>query len=793
MNELFINRVKELRFLQSDLQKSRQRSRIMIISASTGIGKSSLIDKVVKKSDYDLEHRIKIKQSESEECDYGFFLKRVVKLVDINALNSRGAYVRFHEFVSGKKGGELIGEVVIKKFLSPIGGDDYLSQRKDDEEYVQQWLGNEFDLLSLGKQYIEYVLKKRKITLTIENIQNIDNYSAKAILNILQSTINGYLYFECTTGGKCNFNLTELCQYYQGDKIELSEYRLEKLNKKEIVQTLKNREEIIIGILNDTYEKSDGNLFKLSLLLNDIGSLDFKNLSYNETIINLISNLSDHLKILLLIIESHKGMIPYSLLKQFIITHLSNLFDYQKLDNSLEFLSEHGLIEYTANDIKISHDSLFQELNILNELKKYYVIVLRGLCDFYLEKNQEKTNVEERVENYLYLIFFYLRLNSYSEVINTLKQINVDLSSFPVNKVVAYVDLIRVTYNKNKQDNDLDSELDKWSVFTYFRCGYFNRIISELSYPNIHEEQVELCYLAALSSEKPREVLKLIKKKKVKETIYDLGFRLVELRALRSLRKVHECYNLWFNYYKNNTFKNTPFEGDFLRYACLCIHGDLDFRICIEEEAFDFFVKQDNSYGIITACLVLARDYAFIKDIIKSQYWMNRANEQIQKTVFPIYQLYNNQSVIDIINKDVSGKVLLNLYTSLDACTNTDDTMIIKSNLLCCYILQNDCKGGISIFQSLLDSLCNNYHHNSLLMQSVVYNCYKYANILQDREILESVEKHYNKLKPYYKVGNILNCSNNYHNVPSIIQKECYPVFMVDWDIDYYSVLNNCQ
>lgn len=792
--KLFINRIKERSFFQNDLQKSQKQSRIIIISAATGIGKSSLVDQVIKETNYDLDHRVRIKQSESEDCDYGFFLKKIIKLIDINALNSQGFYVRFHEFVIGKKGSELIGEAVVKKFLSPIGGDDYLIQRKSDEEKTQQWLGNELDLLILGKQYIEYVFKTRKIILAIENVQNMDNYSARIILDILQSTTNAYFYFEYTTECKYNHSISDLCNYFQVKLINVSDYVLKKLDKREIVQTLKNREEVIIGILNSTYEKSDGNLFKLSLLLNDSGSLNLhKDLTYNETIRNLIFNLNDSLKILLLVIESHKGIISYSILNQFIITYLSDIFDYNKLDSSLEFLSEYNLIEYSSNEIKISHDSLFQELNRYDELKKYYVIILRKLCNYYLEKNQEKTNIEELINNYLYLISFYLRLNSYPEIIDILKQININLASFPINKVISYIDLIRITYNENKQDDEFDEELDQWLTFIYFRCGYFDKIISNFSYSNIHNNQMELCYLAALSSEEPQKALDLLKKKNYKIEIYDLGLKLVKLRALRSLRKVHECYDLWFNYYKNNVFKDTPWEGDFLRYSCLCIHDDLDFRINQIEKAYNFFVRQNNSYGIITSCLTLARDYAYIQENIKALNWMNQAKNHIQNSVFPMYQFYNNQSVMEILNHNVSGKTLLNLYKSLDICTNTDDIISIKSNLLCCYILQGNSKGGINLFSDLLETLYKKYHHNSLIMQSVIYNCYKYAVILQDKENFEFLKKHYDNLEKYYEKGNILLSSKKCHSVPSIIQEKCYPVLMVNWDVDYYNVLNNYQ
>ncbi|TGY72543.1 hypothetical protein [Phocaeicola sartorii] len=172
---------------------------------------------------------------------------------------------------------------------------------------------------------------------------------------------------------------------------------------------------------------------------------------------------------------------------------------------------------------------------------------------------------------------------------------------------------------------------------------------------------------------------------------------------------------------------------------------------------------------------------------------MNEASYHIQNTVFPMYMFYNNQSVLGILTQDISGKVLLNLYRALEICTNSDDSIAIQSNLLCCCIIQKDKNSGVEFYQNLLTTLRNSYYQNSLISQSVVYNCYKYAHIIDDAENIPFLAKHYSRLEKYYKMGNILSSTNNYPQVPSIIQKEYFPVLMVNWDIDYYTVLNSYQ
>ncbi|WP_072529907.1 hypothetical protein [Bacteroides ilei] len=404
------------------------------------------------------------------------------------------------------------------------------------------------------------------------------------------------------------------------------------------------------------------------------------------------------------------------------------------------------------------------------------------MAAYYKEKNQEKLSIEERINNYLYLISFYLKLNSFLDIIEILEQINDDLASFPIDTVLNYLNLIRATYDANKLDDEFDKEIIKWSVYIYFRCGYYKKIIDEISFSTIEDIRVKLCYIAALSSESPQEAMNIIMSNKEKDSIYNLGLKLVELRTLRSLRKKHDCYNLWMEYYENKVFNNSLWEGDFLRYSCLCIHNDLEFRIKRIKEAYNIFRTRNNSYGIIASCLTLMRDYLFMGNYKKANKWMNEASYHIQKAVFPMYMFYNNQSVLGILAQDISGKVLLNLYRALEICTNSDDSIAIQSNLLCCCIIQKDKNSGVEFYQNLLVSLRKSYYQNSSIFQSVVYNCYKYAKLIDDEENIPFLASHYSKL-----------LTNNYPQVPSIIRSDFFPVLIVNWDIDYYTVLNNYQ
>ena len=79
--------------------------------------------------------------------------------------------------------------------------------------------------------------------------------------------------------------------------------------------------------------------------------------------------------------------------------------------------------------------------------------------------------------------------------------------------------------------------------------------------------------------------------------------------------------------------------------------------------------------------------------------------------------------------------------------------------------------------------------HNHIVSDELLYNCYNYAIQGEHHEIVSDLQKSYDCL-----VDKIKNPKGVYFNLSSLLQyvdSRCLPVFVIDWDIDFYSVLNN--
>ncbi|MCG8374797.1 MAG: ATP-binding protein, partial [Balneolales bacterium] len=73
---VFINRDEELNYLREDIKRKRDKSRFLLISAKSGIGKTALIDKVFSEFTR-YKFRVEVTNNESDSISQGFFFKRL--------------------------------------------------------------------------------------------------------------------------------------------------------------------------------------------------------------------------------------------------------------------------------------------------------------------------------------------------------------------------------------------------------------------------------------------------------------------------------------------------------------------------------------------------------------------------------------------------------------------------------------------------------------------------------------------------------------------------------------------
>lgn len=798
---VFINRKDELKYLIDDISIERNTSRLLLISGKTGIGKTELVNKAFSKF-INGQFRVFVPFEASVEFNEGYFLKEITKVINKNAVKYK-EYQTITSFIKTQNFYKAVTIGVIKSISKYLGIKQFEEGYKKtlNKGKIKDWISDDKELLQICYNYLISILKKQKILIALENFQKIDKKSLSLINELLLSSKNAYFVAEYTIKNS-HFESDSIFDFMTAEKIDLNRLIVEKIPKKELVDAIVNEKDLIISILQDTYDQSDGNLHKFKLLKKASNSttFDISLENYDNVTKSILNSIDAQSTLLFAQIDIHAGSVKFEKFKQFLKFNLSgNIEEIEKQENILNDLVSIGLLKVDNQEILINHDSISIDFKKISKFEKIQLIVSRYWIEFYKSlENQPLPSEEVYVENLLWQIHFLLKIRSYNEISEILQKLSRCIAEGPYNNIINYIDIIASTiqnYNKTKK-NIFDTKIIKWIVVMYYQCGFQRKIVDFVSPDYKQEPVILLCFLASMStmSEKHDIVMQDIKnlKNQVPESL-KLGLILVEIRTLRSSYKLKNAKKLWVSHYNSQTFKNTSYEAAFLKYASLVFHDKLDYRIQCLKFSSEIYEINKNHYGIISTYNTLGRDYTYKGNLKLAKSYFNKAEEISSKTIYPKYQLYNNISTLDIVKRKINQRTIDRLNNALDISTNEGDKLIISSNLLCIFILKNDEFYGRRLFNNLKQKVTKNFNPNSLISQICLYNCWKYAIMINDVKESINILENYLKKMNFYRHPKIweklLNDSKDITH--SVITNEVYPHFIIDWEVDYYSALNN--
>lgn len=801
-SNFFVNRVKELEFLTRDIHKKRELSRFLLVCATTGIGKSSLIDKAFSQSESP-SVRVSINIEQANGKIEGNYFKELVKKMSLYAestesMNSLEVYMKNHDFYKG------VAEAITKTITEYLNIDTFLESYKNAKEYkkINNWFAGDEELLDICLGYLIFIFKNNRVLVTFDNFQKIDKTSLSLLITLLESTKKGYFVGEFTINNSQNES-AEISTNLGQRSIDFNRLQVYKIDKQELIDAILNEQDLVVSILNNSYDQSGGNLHNLALLKQAYHAQDFDISfdNFDSVTVNLLNSLGPKSALVFSQIEIHAGSVDRSTLTRCFIetdnTILANINEYWLIVDELVSV---GLLKANKDSVSIGHDSISMEFKQTAQVRKIYPIVARNWVRYYQKIEREPIASEQ---SYIYIllwqIHFLLKIQSYSEIRLVLSKLSKCVSEAPANSIVGYLDLIAESFLNDSGKILRDQKIIRWLTIMYYKFGYMDRILNIVQAEDLDEPIIFLCHSSAAStiqSEQPAVLERIRSIKGYTNKSYQLALTLVEIRVLRSSYQLQEAEELWRKHYDRNTFFNTKLEEGFLQYVSLVVHDDFDLRNKCLKKSLDLFRKSNNSYGIITTLNTLARDAVYMGNNELSLNYLLKAREESSKTAYPRHQLYNNLSVLEIFNQEINETTVERLKNALRICTNEYDQLIISSNLLCISIIQKDDSFGFRLYQNLKQKVIQKFDSRNLITQISLFNCYKYALLIGDNTEAENIQKNYLKHMVFYRhkevwdylLGKSRDHSSNYEP-----PKNYYPNFIVDWEIDFYSALNNSQ
>ena len=172
------------------------------------------------------------------------------------------------------------------------------------------------------------------------------------------------------------------------------------------------------------------------------------------------------------------------------------------------------------------------------------------------------------------------------------------------------------------------------------------------------------------------------------------------------------------------------------------------------------------------------------------------AEREASQSIFPKYQLWNNQATLDMVRNEISPLTRNKLENALRVCSNSGDKMIITSNLLALAIAEKEIRLGARLYNDLLVVLQKTFKPTSTIGIVCLFNCHRFAVMMGDADQANKIHQEYLSqciINRFSSLWNFLIHETGENPFPWMTDGTYFPHFIYDWDVDYYTALNNFQ
>jgi len=660
-----------------------EKNRILWVCADTGIGKTSLIKKALKKQKSSKKIiTVKTPPVNQNSCIIqGQYFSYIASATNDSLKNCGGSLDDF--LLSGIK--TRVGKAEIQKvlesdivkmpqaMLATIISRYAQTGANDVDQYL---LNTDTNSVLVQREYLRYTLMAHEALLYISNMQNIDVLSLNELEKLVASTNNIFFLFEFTTQ---KGNLDSVHKYNELFQ-ENADIAVEVLDLLPVNYAVSIMGNATIDDYQDweKYYKTVicGNLYKVQNIESNTRNY------FSHDPLEKIYNLSLEGTVILQIVIMHDGQI--SLIKFYHILSRCDIHYSVYFDNHFEDLSAY--LEKDEKAMKLIHSSvkdfLLNSTNLFIEKSKLVAYsILRDV--FNKDLAQCDYNWYTKKELILYLVKLYLAndteriieiLEKFKELIIdeiSIEQINLlfdqlseEIGTFYNRKII--LKIIKICY-----------DFGLYSKAYEFLTNYFQNDINFYMYKAIllnrldkHSECIQYCKLIENESKSHR---------------FHLTIQLIKMLSLRTLNKKHEYRSLYFELLNNKNYKDCLEYGFLLRNSELLYSPVND--IPYIKRSINHFIDHQNIKNEVYAQLTLATEYAYSGKIKEARNILRAIKDDFLKTTTEKHIYYNDIAAVELQGRCPTDLTLINLEHGLLSSRNPYDTLTILSNKICWYVI----------------------------------------------------------------------------------------------------------
>ena len=673
MEKLFFDRCIETEKLNNLIRDKKKD--IIIIIGESGVGKTELTKQVINSDNIKnmMIVRVKMpKRSNNTITNLLYFNKlynEVKNLAETNMFDSILSPTQY--MLKDKKNYVNVIRDILKNKIG-ISEKTSLSLDSDVEQNI-----------SLKQEYILYNINSTKSVIVIENSQNLDVESYDLILDLIRRSDFGIFVFEYTSS---NFkDDSEYMNFYSDLRsldVPIHNLYLNMLPFKEALNLVPNeckKTKQQIHKLRKIYLENQGNL--LQMILANVESIKKKN-QIEEAMIN--TSYSE--KYILFILYLYED--PISILDLYLIIFQENNHSSKKIiDNSIYNLVYNKKLLKLENDhVSIHHDSLIKEIEELPITPTLFT-AYGSLKEFLLNSINEESTPNMNKIMHLFSIYIKFSDNELIDILPYIKKLIYQLK-YPH----TILNIMRKLEKKLIDNNSLNLCYELYLFCTEI-CIYIED--KEQAQSNLdHIYNKANPFLVALQG----EILSLGNSKEDIESLnvmirkcnnlrLELILNLCKLHLMMKIKSYKESFNFAEELRVNETYQSLPEYGYVLSNRAE-LSTNIKESISFYLESNKIFKKFSDNYSIAKSYISLCMEYGYYGDVNKARECLSHAKEISPDGLKESYFL-NNMAVLDILSLSQTQNTIENLLQALLLTSNDYEQILIRSNLMVCYILEN--------------------------------------------------------------------------------------------------------
>lgn len=818
MATLFVDRVDITQKLVLKI-RNRIKPLAILLFSETGVGKTALSRRLLHLMQLERENSLCISipmnptncASSKNNNDYAIAVFRQLysflsRKSYENGVISESLYNKFNfkNYIATAKNPKIkkhLLEFIDEKFIktSQLSGDifrdalDVLFQRIfkigifDEETIVEELEKN----IPVVNDYIEYIFRNKESFVHIDNIQNIDAFSEKYLLEWIcasQDKKNVFI-LEYTVSGKDDTSIARFLDTLYLSSAEIIKVGLSRLSENDVVEIAisqlpeKSEDERFKNNVKAHYAgESNGNIFELEkyILTYELFEQDIKDNALRKSLLLL----DDNKKFILSVIILHDGKIPEHILKAILKQSDILLLD----DEFYELISSIEYIEKTDGNYALKHASIidvWKNCAALKAEKTYYVAY--KCCEEYYSNILRSKNFfsisRERCISLLLNLYAAFDPQALIGLINELDEIAVGvLSDKEVWKKV------HVIFESIRLFGDTFANEIYHIIEICLQCELYEKaqyVLENVPSSKFRADKRFVLYHCLIYSlrEKHSDVLKYIENNfNHFDNETDRYFYLFKISTLRSLNQDTELQTLINFLRTKDVFTDGYTKGYFLRLAET--YESRKDAIQYVRKSIKIFESLNDEEEASKSRISLSYLLAITGDLSAAAMEIEAAEKTLTASIRNRCIFNVNKAALLLLSEGYSDKVW-DLLTEAEPLTSTvfNNVAIYINKLVCC-IEANDSEQGNFCAEQLINEIQNEQDRHIVAIGA--YDLYLYYQQMQQLEFAQRFydiayeNRHYcNALCARLERRKDFDSSQNL-----LLSKPWHICFLSYWDID---------